>query len=74
MILPDWALTAVTGLIGALLALVSRQALARMGEYHREAMVRLDRLTQCLEMVRATMAEHMRDHASGMFNHRKRTD
>ena len=71
MVLPDWTLTAIVSMIGGLVGLVARQALVRMGEYHREAMRRLDALTTSVEAARQDLASHMRDHASGAFNHRR---
>jgi len=74
MILPNWVLTGIITVIGALIAFSVRQALARMREYHLVAMGRLDKLTTCIEGVRTDLGAHMRDHATGEFNNRRRLD
>ena len=65
MILPEWLLTAVVSLMGVLIGIAARQALARMREYHTQAMDRLDALTKTLETARQEMTRHVHDHATG---------
>ena len=71
----QWAVPAMVVIATAIFGLIGfsvRTFLARMEQYHKDAMCRIDALTAAVEAVRSTMVEHIRDHAAGMFLERPR--